>query len=249
MIEEERIRGGRMENFLDLLFPAKCPLCDVLLKREETGMCGRCRQRLPVVTEPCCKHCGKPIPGYTEEFCPDCSGGRSTLEQGTALWVYTDRMKKAMADFKYQGCLSDGEFYGREFMAMREGLLRQWKPSVIIPVPLHWRRRWFRGFNQAAYVAEVIGRKSGIPVLPDALLRNRYTRPQKSLDDKQRKENLKDVFSVNPVWREKISAYHRVLMIDDIYTTGATLEACGAVLRDAGVKKVYFACLCIGSAC
>lgn len=238
-----------MKNILQLLFPAKCPFCGVVLGREEEGICAACLPHLPEVTEPCCKHCGKPIMSVEEEYCMDCSHKDSVLKQGTALWVYTDTMRKAMADFKYQGCLADGDFYGKEILRVKGEILRSWNPACIIPVPLHWRRRWFRGFNQAAYIAYVVGKEMGIPVLEDALLRTRNTSPQKGLNDKQRKENLEDAFAVNPVWLEEIAAHRKVLLVDDIYTTGATLETCGLTLKNAGVEEVYFICLCIGSDC
>ncbi len=238
-----------MWNVLELLFPAKCPVCGALLGRDRQGVCDGCRSRLPEVTEPSCRRCGKPIADEEEEYCMDCGKRDSILEQGTALWVYTDAMRRAMADFKYQGCLPDGDFYGQEILRKRGGLLYCWNPDCIVPVPLYWRRRWFRGFNQAAYVAGVVGRHTGIPVLEDALLRTRSTRPQKGLNDRERKENIKDAFAVNPRWLERLSICRSILLIDDIYTTGATLEACGTALRNAGVEKIYFICLCTGSDC
>ena len=248
MIEGE-CQNRSMRSVLDLLFPVKCPLCGAVLSRNEKGVCDVCRPGLPVVTEPCCKHCGKPLACLEQEYCPDCSDRDSALEQGTALWVYTDDMKKAIADFKYEGCLADGKFYGMELLAGKWELLQLWKPDCIVPVPLHWRKRWSRGYNQAACVAEVIGEGTGTPVIEDALLRTRYTSPQKGLDHRRRRDNLRDAFIVNPSRKDELSLYRRVLMVDDIYTTGATLEACGSTLRNDGVEKVYFICLCIGSAC
>lgn len=231
---------------LDLLFPVKCPLCGAVLQKGQRGVCEPCRHKLPLVTEPCCKHCGKPVASVESELCMDCSRRGSVLEQGTALWVYTDGMKRAISDFKYEGCLADGDFYAEELLVHRGGRLRSWGLERIIPVPLHWRKRWFRGFNQAAYVAGIIGRELGVPMLEDALVRTRHTRPQKGLDDRGRQDNLKDAFALNPSYAAEIDQCQRVLLLDDIYTTGATLEACGKVLRNAGVGKVYFACLCIG---
>ena len=238
-----------MWNALGLLFPAKCPVCDMVLERDGQGVCDGCWSRLPEVTEPCCRHCGKPIADVEEEYCMDCKSRDSILEQGTALWIYTDAMRKAMANFKYQGCLADGDFYGREILRRKGALLHHWNPGCIIPVPLYWRRRWFRGFNQAAYVAGFVGKHTGIPVWEDALLRIRSTRPQKGLNGRQRKENLKDAFAVNPRWLEKTAVCRSIVLIDDIYTYGATLEACGLALRNAGVEKIYFICLCTGSDC
>lgn len=238
-----------MRRIMELLFPAKCPVCGTILLRNEKGICGGCRTRLPIVTEPCCRHCGKPVASLEQEYCLDCSGRKSALEQGTALWVYTDSMKRAIGNFKYRGCLTDGKFYGAELLAHKYNMLQLWEPDCIVPVPLHWRRRWYRGFNQAACIAEVIGEGAGIPVIEDALLRVRYTSPQKGLDHRHRRDNVKNAFVINAARQQELSAYRCVLMVDDIYTTGATLEACGSTLREAGVEKVYFICLCIGSAC
>lgn len=249
-------------NLLDLLFPVKCPVCGQLLKRKEKGVCQNCRKSLPRVIEPTCSRCGKPIEKDTQEYCRDCSRKRQAagiessrtegdlfrkdpICQGTALWLYTDSMKRAIANFKYNGCYGDGVFYAEEMVRFRRERLEEWQPDYVIPVPLHRRRRWFRGYNQAACVAEELGMRIEVPVASTALERICSTRPQKGLDDRNRRDNVKDAFRVGSGWQEKLRG-RRVLLVDDIYTTGATLEACASVLCDAGVKKVYFACLCTG---
>ncbi|MCH5251850.1 MAG: ComF family protein [Lachnospiraceae bacterium] len=231
---------------LDLLFPEKCPFCDEILNRKEEGVCGVCRKNLPVVTEPSCKRCGKPISSVEEEYCTDCRGKDSPLSQGTALWIYTEQVKKAMADFKYEGCYTEGTFYARELYHYRGAKILNWDPDLIIPVPLYWRKRWFRGFNQAACIASELGRLLNIPVLEGALVRSRHTKPQKGLDDKQRRNNLKGAIQVNEKYEDEICRSRRVLLVDDIYTTGSTMRECASVLRKKGVKNVYFSCLCIG---
>ncbi len=85
-----------MWNALGLLFPAKCPVCDMVLERDGQGVCDGCWSRLPEVTEPCCRHCGKPIADVEEEYCMDCKSRDSILEQGTALWIYTDAMRPCL---------------------------------------------------------------------------------------------------------------------------------------------------------
>lgn len=236
-------------NLLDLLFPVKCPVCGELLSKKGERICQSCRKELPYVTEPCCMRCGKPLEKATREYCQDCgkkrySDKKDFLCQGTALWVYTDRMKRAMADFKYNGCYRDGVFFAGELVRFRGGKIRKWHADYIIPVPLHRRKIWFRGYNQAACVAEELGSQIGIPVMA-ALERLRSTKPQKDFDDKGRRDNVKGAFSVSEQCRKML--YGKcILLVDDIYTTGATLEACAKALTEAGVKKVYFACLCIG---
>ena len=249
-------------NLLDILFPVKCPVCGHLLKKGERGFCQDCTKNLPRVTEPACCRCGKPIEKDTQEYCRDCGrkrqavrmkgdrsgadgAGKDPICQGTALWIYTVSMKRAMANFKYNGCYSEGAFYAEELARTRRSRFEQWQPDYVIPVPLHRRRRWFRGYNQAACVAEELGLRIEVPVASMALERIRCTRPQKGLDDRHRRNNVKDAFRIAGDWRKRLQG-RCVLLVDDIYTTGATLEACASVLREAGVRKVYFACLCTG---
>ena len=237
-------------NLLDLLFPVKCPVCGDLLKKKGERICQSCRKGLPRVTEPCCSRCGKPIETVAREYCQDCeekrhSGKNDPLCQGTALWIYTDRMKRTMANFKYNGCYGDSVFFAEELVRFRGRKMREWHVDCVVPVPLHRRKRWFRGYNQAACVAEEVGKQMDLPVMTTALERLRNTRPQKKFDDKGRRDNVKDAFCLTEESRRMVHS-KCILLLDDIYTTGATLEACAKILLEAGVKKVYFACLCIG---
>jgi len=233
-------------RILEVLFPAKCPICGCIVKKGRSGICEECKTQMPVVTEPFCKHCGKPVASLETEYCSDCEKRDSSLTEGTALWVYTEQMRKVMADFKYGGCFEDGRTYIREFLKRRSKKIAAWQIDGIIPVPLHWRRKWFRGYNQAEYLAEEIGKALSIPVYPRGLTRIRYTTPQKGLDNKQRSDNLKNAFGVNEEYRTLLCQCKNILLVDDIYTTGATLEECSKVLKTVGIPNIYFACLCIG---
>ena len=113
---------------------------------------------------------------------------------------------------------------------------------LIFPVPVHKKKFRFRGFNQAEYMAAQIGMELGIPVEGDYLIRTENTKPQKGLDVRARIKNLQKSFGVIQTGRR----YRSVLLVDDIYTTGATLEACGKALKEAGTDRIYFLCLCIG---
>lgn len=232
-------------DFLGLLFPAKCVICDKVLEREESGVCAHCRERLPRVTEPVCRHCGKPIADVRESQCFDCSKKRSDLEQGRALWLYTEQMKKAIADFKYRGHLISGDFYAAELVRGVGEWIRQSGVQCLIPVPLYKRKQWFRGFNQAAYLAERLGEHMGLPVC-EVLVREYATKPQKGLDNRQRAHNLRGVFGIREDLIAGLQDFHSVLLVDDIYTTGATLEECARTIKKYGNWKVYSICLCIG---
>lgn len=229
----------------DILFPVKCPVCGEILPGAKAGMCASCYRELPVVQEPCCKRCGKSISSVEVAYCEDCQKKPDDM-QGTTLWVYTPKVKKMMAGFKYDGCRMYADFFADEIQLHKSEKILSWAPDCVIPVPLHRRRKWFRGFNQAAELAFRIGERFAIPVLQNALARKRYTRPQNELDDKQRRQNLKGIMEIKDAYQEKVRQVESVLLVDDIYTTGATLEACAAVLHQAGVQKIYFLCLCAG---
>lgn len=244
------IGEGEM-NIWNLLFPEKCVMCGQVLRQKETGVCKYCAGWLPVVTEPRCMHCGKPLASERRELCYDCAAreNKSFLREGAALWEYTDPMRRVIANFKYGGCERDAAFFAGELVRVHGDRIRRWDPDVILPVPLHWRKRWFRGYNQAESIAAELGRQMDIRAAADVLVRRRYTAPQKDLDHGRRFSNLRDAIAVRDTLVHQRPEYHTVLLVDDIYTTGATLEACAAALSEWGVQQIYFLCLCVGRDC
>ena len=148
--------------------------------------------------------------------------------------------------YKYTGQSVLSEVFGRELIKHKGRQIAAWQPDVVMAVPLHQRRLWFRGYNQAEKLAGYVAQALKIPVMESGLIRLKNTRPQNQLNDKQRRHNLSDVFEV-PASAIKQIQGKRILLMDDIYTTGSTLEACGSALRQAGAEDIYFACLCIGS--
>lgn len=128
------------------------------------------------------------------------------------------------------------DFYA-EAMVFRAGRqLSLWRPQRIIPVPMHWIRRRKRGFNQSELLAEKIGKLTGIPVMMHAVRKQRNTKDQKELSGQERRINLKNAFEVT----EDLSGIRSVLVIDDVYTTGSTMDEISRVLRRAGVKDIFF---------
>ncbi len=123
-----------------------------------------------------------------------------------------------------------------------EDLLRSWNPDALVPIPLHKTRKRKRGFNQAQLLAEKLGKRLEIPVEKRILERTKKTGPQKELNDVQRRANLKNAFQV----RQNDVRLKRIVLVDDIYTTGSTIDAAAAVLLEHGAEKVYFLTICIG---
>ncbi|CDD34621.1 amidophosphoribosyltransferase [Roseburia sp. CAG:309] len=233
-----------MKDFLmTLVFPHKCAACGKTMSGKRVEMlCETCDRQLHRITEPRCKRCSKPIADITQELCEDCSQREYVVSSGKALYLYDERMQQVIRQFKYEGCFEIGNYFAERMAEAFGDWIQREKMEMIMPVPVHRKRLRFRGFNQAAVLAERLGECLGMPVLSDLLIRTEDTKPQKTLDMHKRIANLQKGFAVT-----KPVVGKRILLVDDIYTTGATLEACGKVLKKAGSEKICFVSLCIGT--
>ena len=230
-----------IQNMKKLLWPEICPFCG---KVYGTGICPACESKLNelLVKQPWCMKCGIPIRRMEQEYCHDCKNKELHFDVGRALWLHKPPVSHSIYQFKYHNQREFGKYYVRELLKQFESTIRKWNPDLIIPVPIHKRRRRKRGYNQAEILAREIARLTNIPTDSKILKRIRYTNPQKKLDDKLRKRNIQNAFQV----RGDISHVRRVLLIDDIYTTGNTLNECAKKLKEAGVENVYFLTVSIG---
>lgn len=230
---------ARLSN---LIYPRRCPICDGLTGSHKILICRECRQRLRRICEPACKKCGKALEKEETEYCADCAQRKHRYTRGAAVFPYDRLLRASVARYKYRGRREYADFYAEELAESCRGLLPVWEPQAFIPIPLHRSRKRKRGFNQAELVARKLGKILGIPVESRLLVRTKKTEPQKELNDGQRRTNLKNAFQV----RQNDVRLKRVVLVDDIYTTGSTIDAAAAVLLEHGVEKVYFLTICIG---
>lgn len=230
-----------LENAADLVYPRRCPICETPVERKGEA-CLDCICRLKYITSPFCMICGKQLDDEMLEVCGDCREKRHDFIRGVAAFAYTKEIKQSMYRFKYDGQRDYAFFYADTLFKLRGHIIAGWKPDVIVPVPLHRKRYIKRGYNQAALLAYRLGEQLGIPVDEKLISREKNTLPQKELNDKERAKNTKNAFHVNT----NIVKYKKVLLIDDIYTTGATLDACVRAMKQIHNVDVYFAAVCIG---
>jgi ComF family protein len=210
-------------------------------------ICKGCKEQLIYVGEPLCKHCGKPIEDEEKEYCSDCERKKFHYDRGFAVWVYDDAMKNSIAAYKYHSKKEYSMFYVHEMLRLYKVALHKLELDAIIPIPIHRSKYLERGYNQAELLAKGIGRDLRLPVLTKLLVRNRKTIPQKKLSDKERLKNLSEAFAVNEQFlNTEITSIKKVLLVDDIYTTGSTVETCSSLLKSHGIDEVYFIVLCIG---
>ena len=209
-----------------LLYPPRCPACHDLV-RGDGRICPECRKLLSYVTGPICCKCGK---------------HKKSFDGGIALLNYDDIARESMVKFKYGQRKEYGLFYAEEIARLYGSRISRFAADGIVPVPVHISRLRFRGYNQAQVVAERLGEMLSLPVFDKALLRTRKTVAQKELNAAQRMRNLMSVMKAGIEAR----GLRRVILVDDIYTTGSTMEACTRVLMAAGVEAVMPVCICIG---
>jgi len=230
-----------LEEFLSTFFPRLCPLCRKVILDEREGFCVDCLEGFQVIREPVCSSCGYPLEGKTESegsFCPGCISRNTPLPDlytVRSIALYAGNVRHAILAVKY----------GRQApvahslsIFARDHFTRFFPPGGfdrLVPVPLHPKRLRAREFNQCVLLARPLASRLGIPLDVDAVERVRHTLPQSASTEKARRKNLKGAFRVRKVPRIEGQS---ILVFDDVYTTGATLEALAHCLLSAGASRV-----------
>jgi ComF family protein len=220
----------------DLIYPPTCQLCQLQFGNEHEAehFCAHCCRELthdPFLT---CPRCALSVgPGVdVTDGCPTCRGRRFHFERTIRLGRYESHLRDAVLRMKHQEGETLAETLGLLFAKSRMKELSEWKPDVIIPVPLHWWKRFKRGYNQSETLARSLSNVMGVPYQPRWLRRTRSTIEQSQLSATARRENLKGVFQMS---RRASVRDLRILLVDDVLTTGATSDSAAAcVLKNKG---------------
>lgn len=212
----------------------------MILKDQGRVLCPECEKELRPLGGPRCMKCGKPV-APEAEFCKECSARPRHFTQGKSIFLYDEKMKVSLIKYKYFGCREYGDFYSRALAVFSRKELDRWAPDLIVPVPLHRRKQRMRGFNQSAYLAAHVSKLTGIPWDNTLVRKIHPTKSQKKLTAVQRRKNLQEAFRV-----ERRVDGLKILVIDDVYTTGSTVDAMAACLKEMGAEKVYFLTVCSG---
>lgn len=223
------------------MFPPACPLCDTPVS-VHGELCPECWTAINWIENPKCTKCGYPFPADLDlggmPMCPVCAAGKSELDWIRSACVYDDASRVAMLPFKHAGRIQYAYFMSRAMMwAMRDVEI---DADIIMPVPLATRRLFKRGYNQATLLARPIARATGIKIDYDSV-RRKYREDMGHKTARERAENIRGVFSVvNP---DKIRG-KKILLVDDVMTSGATFSELRRVLIDAGASAVYGVTFC-----
>lgn len=212
---------------LDLLYPPACAGCG----RQGVRWCADCQRQVYLILPPLCEICGRDQ--KTPGLCPHCRENPPHFRAIRSWAVFDGAVRNALHRLKYRRDVSLGETLARPLVQIMQSL--EWKPDLVTPVPLSKERLRERGYNQAALLARPVALGMGLPYHPRALRKARHTRSQVDLSAAERRANVKDAFQASPRWVTGKS----VLVVDDVTTTNATLDACAAALLEAGAIGVY----------
>jgi len=228
-----------LRETLLLVYPPMCAGCSRALGPEESPVfCPDCLIALDLISEPYCPLCGIPFVAEitTSHLCGDCLGGFYSFDRARAMGFYQGLIREGIHRFKYGGQTFLVNPLARMLIGPAKELTRLHRIDTIVPVPLHYRRLRQRGFNQASLLARGLGSLLQIPVDYFSLKRTRWTDPQIGLSRNQRAANVKGAFSLKAT--EKIKG-KGILLLDDVLTTGETVNQCVGVLRkDGGAREV-----------
>lgn len=222
------------KKVVNLLYPHRCAVCDRTVL-DDAYICPFCKPKIRINEGPTCMKCSKKLDDENSLYCHDCSRKRSEYERGFAIFEY-DRINESLYRFKYGGRPEYARFYAAFAQKRYETALRSLGIDALIPVPIHKKRFNKRGYNQAYEFASQLSKRFGIRVVDDAVIRCRNTAPLKRLGAEERQKNLKKAFKLT---KNDVN-FKKVCIVDDIYTTGATVNAIAGLLKSAGVQEVYF---------
>ena len=229
---------------IGILYPKRCVACDkVLLKIEkDVGFCRECQPKIKLVGDVTCIKCGTPLGNSQREYCETCSKINHYYNQNKSIYVYTGDMKNAMYRFKY----SNRRCYGKVFADHAVKLYGSWIKKngieAIIPVPMYKNKERRRGYNQAEVFGKALSKATGVPLKNKIIRRDYDTEVMKQLNSLKRKKNLLNAFSL----QKNIVQFRKVLIVDDIYTTGTTMDEVTKVLKEGGTQEIFCMSICIG---
>lgn len=216
-------------KLVDVLFPPSCAGCGSWGER----YCPTCFENTKLVTNPICQICGEPIPQPGEVICARCGNQQVAFTAIRSWAVFSEPLQSAIHKLKYRQDRGLGIVLAQPLIDILGKY--HWKIDLIIPVPLDTERRKERGYNQSALLARPISWQTGIPYSEQALYRERITKQQVGLSVSERAENMAGAFRAD----RNLAGGKNILVIDDVITTGSTINACAGALINAGAAKVY----------
>lgn len=229
-------------GLLHILYPAICGLCGRLLSEQDKHFCGTCRDSLTQDEAVVCPRCAGTIGPFAHVAggCVSCRDSNLRFDAAFRVGPYEGLLRDAVLRMKYRAGEELAETIGDLMAEQLAPRLRDLRPDLVFPVPLHWRRHWQRGYNQSQILAEALARQLHLPCPGRRLRRVRHTPQQTQQTPAARWDNMRGAFHARPVpeWKGKTG-----LLVDDVLTTGSTCSEAARALREAGMAQIVVAVL------
>jgi ComF family protein len=229
-------------GLLHLVYPNTCWVCGQFLAEEQAGFCNSCRTALTTDPQPACPRCSSSVGPYVnvEDGCSHCRNGTLAFNQALRLGPYDGLLREVVLRLKHAANEGLAEMMGMLWAEHLRGRLHGLNADVVIPVPLHWRKRLWRGYNQSQALARVLAGHLGVPCKPRWLRRIRNTPPQMQQTATQRHENVRGAFRARAGLKLEGKT---VLLVDDVMTTGSTASEAARALKVARPARIVVAVL------
>ncbi|MFN3966235.1 MAG: ComF family protein [Endomicrobiia bacterium] len=226
-------------KFIDFLFPKTCVFCgDFILSDEPSKyLCLPCYQKIKFIESSVCQKCGVPV-NSNQRYCDRCSkeGQKIYYDFLRGIVYFEEPIKKCIHMLKYQGKEYLGKFLSEFFIQYIQKNNYLLNVDLLVPVPIHWTRKLKRGFNQSELLSRPIAEKFNIKYEHKNLFRKKRTKPQVKLNREERLSNINEAFAIR---NSNYFTGKSILIIDDVSTTGETINQCAKVLRMAGAKNIF----------
>lgn len=229
-----------LSRIVDLFFPRRCAICDGVIGGDE-GICAKCNKIVHPLQGATCMKCGKKV-SEEKVYCYDCTRRDHDFERNFSVFEYPV-IRESLYRFKYSGRAEYAAYYAKEAYKLHGKAILRLQADALVPVPLHKARMRCRGYNQAQELAHELSKLTGIPVYDGFIKRVKSTKALKTLDVRERQNNLKKAFLI----MQNDVKLKTIIVVDDIYTTGATLDTVTVVCKDAGIENVYSLTVAVGN--
>ena len=233
--------GATADVLISVIFPAGCRICDdLLVDARRVPCCDTCLASFQPIPQPFCETCGRPLPGLTmreleRNLCPVCRDRTYAFECARSFAVYKGALVRAILLLKFEQVEALGSWFAGRLAEIALGEGKAMAADVVVPVPLHRERERERGYNQAAQLSKSLAKRLRLPHHSALLMRTRARPNKRILTLEERWQSVRGAFATRP--GSQVDNL-RVLLVDDVFTTGATLDACARALREAGAKSV-----------
>ena len=220
----------------NVFLPPRCLICDTIVQ-DRNGLCPKCFSKVNFLTDRCCPVCGRPYTFPIDEgeslVCGKCLTKPPKFNYSRSVFAYDNFSRGLILPLKHTDSTESVPYLANLLYLRGKDLIT--KSDILVPVPLHWRRLMKRKYNQSGLLVNALSKLCKKPYLSDVLVRVKNTQSQGHKTRKERQENIKDAFAIRH--QEKIKG-KTILLVDDVYTTGTTLNECAKLLKENGVKEV-----------